>query len=301
MDNIKGLKKLTKEQRFFVVNVLKLTKELYEKNKDYFSSITKLQDINEEEFLQLIANIMLKHDIKDNKMSISLFKQKEIIKELDEQINTLMKNEYNHEKQMLDNNLPNISKNQFNLNNYMLSLGLDFDIKKISDKDLKIIIDAKIEGKNYSERIWNNREHIAKKLKVNVRDFLNGKVDCNKIEKEIRDRFKVNKNLSKRLVQNEINRVQSESNEVWFKDNRVEYLLYSATLDRRTCSEFMSDDGKVFRSDDINRPELPRHVNDRCTYIALPNQDYRPSFRIDNENKTDISYQTYEDWANGNN
>lgn len=301
MDNIKGLEKLTKEQRFFVVNVLKLTKELYEKNKDYFSSIAKLQDINEEEFLQLIANIMLKHDIKDNKMSISLFKQKEIIKELDEQINTLMKNEYNHEKQMLDNNLPNISKNQFNLNNYMLSLGLDFDIKKISDKDLKRIIDAKIEGKNYSERIWNNREHIAKKLKVNVRDFLNGKVDCNKIEKEIRDRFKVNKNLSKRLVQNEINRVQSESNEVWFKDNRVEYLLYSATLDRRTCGECMSDDGKVFRSDDINRPELPRHVNDRCTYIALPSQDYRPSFRIDNESKIDISYQTYEDWANGNN
>lgn len=103
-----------------------------------------------------------------------------------------------------------------------------------------------------------------------------------------------------RLVRNEVVRVQNAANEQFFKDNNdFKNLLYSATLDSKTCEKCASDDGKVFKVDE-DRPELPRHVNDRCTYILLPNKNYRPDLRIDNETKETINYQTYEELEKNN-
>lgn len=294
MNKIKGVDKLTKAQRFYVINFLQLTKELYEINEKCLNDIWNLQNENEEELLRVIANIMLKYNIDNNKMNIKLSEQRQLIKQLDKQINYLMKGEYENENKILTDKLIELAKDKYNINNYLLSFGMNFELKKISDKDLKRILDTKIKGKNYSDRIWNNRNYIAKKLKVHIRDFLDGKTNCNKIEKEIRNRFKVDKNLSKRLVRNEIARVQNEVNEQFFRDNNGEYLLYSATLDSKTCEECAKDDGKVFKVDE-DRPELPRHVGDRCTYILLPSKDYRPDFRINNETKEDINYKTYSE------
>ncbi|WP_338627513.1 minor capsid protein [Clostridium baratii] len=299
-NKIKGFDKLTKEQQFFVANFLNLTEESHKINNKCFNDVESLQNKNIEELLRLIADIMLKYDIDNNKMNINLSEQRQLIKELDKKINELMKGEYENENKILTNKLIEVSKDQYNVNNYLLSLGMSFELKKISDKNLKRILNTKIKGKNYSDRIWDNRDYIAKKLKVHIRDFLGGETNCNKIEKEIRNRFKVDKNLSKRLVGNEIARVQNAANEQWFEDNEVEYLLYSATLDSRTCSICAEDDGKVFKSNDSNRPNLPRHVGDRCTYSALPNKNYRPDFRINNEIKEDISYKTYKEWVKDN-
>lgn len=102
------------------------------------------------------------------------------------------------------------------------------------------------------------------------------------------------------MLRNEICRLQNDINEQFFEDNNAEYLLYSATLDSKTCSRCAADDGRVFKVDDPMRPKLPRHVNDRCCYIQLPNEDYRPDFRIDNTTKENIEYKDYQEWAKEN-
>ncbi|MGM8259310.1 minor capsid protein [Clostridium perfringens] len=299
-DEIKGLNKLTKGQQFFVKNFIEFSKELYRQGDKVLLEILELQNNNAEELLNLISKIMLKYNISDSKMQISLNSQALITKEIDKKINEFMKAEYISENTVLTKALNNVAKDKYNINSYLLSLGMDFSIKKISDKDLKIILNKTIDGQNYSNRIWNNREDIAKKLKVHIRDFLSGKINCNQIEKEIRDRFEVDKFYSKRMLRNEICRVQNDINEQFFEDNNAEYLLYSATLDSKTCSRCAADDGKVFRVDDPMRPELPRHVNDRCCYIQLPSKDYRPDFRIDNTTKENIEYKDYQEWAKEN-
>lgn len=301
MTNVKGFNKLTREQQFYVSNFIKLLSEIYNSVNQPLRNIFKLQNLSEEQLLKLIADIMLKCNIEDTKMNISLSNQKQLIKDLDKKINYLIKSECKNETSILTETLLDVAKQSYNISNYLLLLGTDFNINKISYKKLKQILDKKIKGKNYDDRIWNNRNIIAKKLKVNIREFLSGNISCNDIEREIRNIFKVDKYLSERLIRNEVARVQNEVNEVWFEDNEVEYLLYSATLDRRTCSICASDDGKVFESNDSNRPMLPRHVGDRCTYIALPNKDYRPKFRINNETKIDIEYKDYLEWAKENN
>lgn len=294
--DIKGLSKLNKNQQFFIKNFLKLANELYEKSDKTLMELLKKQDLNTEELLKNIATIMLKYQVKDDKMNLTLIQQKQLIAKLDKKVNSIFDNEYRNENELITKLLKDQVKDKYNTNNYLLSLGMDFTLEKISKRDLEKILKYTIKGKNYSDRIWTNKNNLSKKVKHEIRKFLIGETNLNSIEKEIRKKFKVNKMCTTRLVRNEVVRVQNAANEQFFKDNNdFENLLYSATLDSKTCEKCASDDGKVFKVDE-DRPELPRHVNDRCTYILLPNKNYRPDLRIDNETKETINYQTYEKW-----
>ena len=210
-------------------------------------------------------------------------------------VNDIFSNEYKEENAAITETLKKQAKDKYNINNYLLSFGMDFTLEKISKRDLENILKHKIQGKNYSNRIWENKNAVAKKVKHEVRKFLTGQTNLNSIEKEIRKKFYISKMCSTRLARNEIARVQNAANEQFFKDNNGEYLLYSATLDGHTCSKCKEYDGKTFKVHE-DRPELPLHVNDRCSYILIPNKEYRPTKRLDNINKNNIDYMTYKEW-----
>lgn len=296
MRKIKNFNKLNENQKFFVSKFIDFTDEIYKQGESIIDEINKLQDRNNEKILNEIADVMLKYNIDNNVMNLTFRDRSKLIKKLYKLINDSMHGEYKNENEMLTNTLVDIANDQYESNNYLLSLGLDFKLKKITNKKLNRILNRTIKGKNYSDRIWGDRNAVAKKLKVKIKDFLLGNINCNNISKEISTRFEVDKKLSKRLVRNEVVRVQNQVNEQFFEDNEGEYLLYSATLDNKTCSLCASYDGKVFERKDETRPQLPLHTNDRCTYILLPNKDYRPDTRIDNKTKETINYQTYEEW-----
>lgn len=294
-DSIKGFNKLTKDQQFFALNFLKFAEDLYKKGEGSLIDIYNVQNRNASELLKEIANVMLKYNISDDKINIALLDKRTLTKELDDKINSQFDEEYKNENKIITDILTDIGKQKYNVDAYLLSLGKDFCINSISDGALKKVLNNTIEGKTYSDRIWDNKNKVAKQLKVKMRDFLSGNINCNDIEKEIRDRFKVNKSNSERLVRNEIARVQNQVNEEFFKDNDGEYLLYSATLDFHICDECKGYDGKVYGVNE-DRPVMPLHTNCRCTYILLPDKDYRPSMHIDNITKKNIDYKSYKEW-----
>ena len=294
--DIKGFNKLTKGQQFFVSNFIEFAQELYDQGEKALEPILKLQNSDSEQLLNLISKLMLEYEIKDNILNLTEIQKRKITETLDKEINVMFKAQYDSENEVLTSTLRNIAREKYNINNYLLAFGVSFEISKIKEIDLKRILNHKVKGENYSKRIWKNRNKIAKQLRIEIRDFCNGNTNVNEIAKKIRKRFEVNKFLTERLVRNEICRVQNAVNEQFFKDNEAEYLLYSATLDSKTCSKCAASDGKVYRFNDTNRPELPRHVNDRCTYIQLPNKDFRPTKRLNNITKEDINYQTFKEW-----
>ncbi|ELC8455658.1 minor capsid protein [Clostridium perfringens] len=298
--DIKGFDKLNKEQQFFVKNYINIAQDLYNKGDKTLMEILKNQGVASEKILDEIAKIMLKYNIKNDALNLTLIEEKRIKVDLYKKIQNLFKDEYEEENTRLTNELMEQIQDKYNSNGYLLSLGIDFTLKKISNKDLKRILNHTIKGRNYSSRIWQNKNEVTKKVKASVGKFLKGEINLNNIEKQIRRDFEVNKMYSTRLVRNEVARVQNAANEQFFIDNDGEHLLYSATLDNKTCVKCAADDGKVFGIND-NRPELPRHVNDRCTYILLPNKDYRPSTRIDNITKQDIDFKSYEEWLKDKN
>ena len=293
------MKKLSNNQLLYTALIIKLTEELYNNAeismKDSYKEIKKSRD----ELLNDISNILLSYNISDSVMSLSVGDRDKLYKDLSAKIDKLLSEEGKNEVKLIQQILITAIKDKNGINSYVMALGLDFKHTKISNKDLEKIINKTISGKNYSDRIWDNKEELAKIVKADIKKFLNGEIDVNSISKKIKERYNTNAYVSKRLVTTEVARVMEESNNLWEKQNNIKYVMYSATLDSKTCKDCGEHDGEVFEVD--KKPvKLPKHPLCRCTYISLPSKEWRPKQRLDNKTKKNINYKTYKEWLNDN-
>lgn len=290
--------KISNDQQFYVNLTEELNKELYKLCDSKISKILSIHKKDRDKLLGEIGKILLSNNIEDNSLNLSSSDKIKLNKKLDDVINDIFKTQTNDELLNVKDVLTTIGLDKYYSNSYILGLGLDFKLEKVSDKTLSRIIEKTTKGKKYSDRIWDNKNQVAKSLKVEVKKFLNGEVNLSEIEKVIKTRFNSNGYNTKRLVQNETSRVMNQVNEVFQEEHGIEYVMWSATLDDKTEDYDASLDGKVFRVDDGSRP-IPiddTHVGCRCCYISLPNENYRPSRRLDNQVKEKISYKTYQEW-----
>ena len=245
--------------------------------------------------LDKIARIILEHNVSNGVMSINASARVRLKKQLNKFIKEVFKTEYEGENTIVKDTLYNVAKDKYYSDCYLYSLGINYTLKPVKEDVLKKIINKKINGKNYSNRIWSNKNKVAKQMRIEVDKFLNGKTDINSINSIISKRFDVNWNNSNRLVRTEIAKVQTQANECWAKEHGIKKQLFSATLDGKTSKICQSLDGKVFNYDDSNKPIPPLHPNCRSCLIDMV-EGWKPEERWDNENKRRISYKTYKEW-----
>ncbi|WP_346879020.1 minor capsid protein [Clostridium sp. UBA7791] len=291
-------KGISKDQQFYINLTEEFNKELYNISDTEINKILSKQKKDRDTLLSEIGKIILTYTVADNILDLSSHEKIKLSKNLNNIISDIFKAQTKNEISKANDILTMIGLDKYYSNSYTLSLGFDFKIKKITDKALDGIIKKTIKGKNYSDRIWDNKNKVAKALRVEIKKFLNGEINLNEIEKVVKTRFNFNAYNTKRLVQNETSRVMNQVNEEFQEDHNIEYVMWSATLDDKTGDYDASLDGKVFRVDDDSRP-MPiddTHIGCRCCYISLPNENYRPSKRLDNKTKEKISYKTYEEW-----
>jgi len=124
---------------------------------------------------------------------------------------------------------------------------------------------------------------------------MQGKTTIDRVARDIRDTFNVQAYESSRLVSTENARVQTQASYDIGKSTGVTQVMWSATLDGKTCSEDAELDGKVFPINEA--PDCPSHPNCRCNIINIPYEGWNPTNRRDNETKEIISYQTYNEWS----
>lgn len=293
---------MNKDQKLFRDKFVEFAEELYNQGDKELLNLLRQQKIDRDKILNEVGMILLRYDIKDTSLNLSHAEYIKEYKNLDILISNVFESQYNGEKVATDKLLKMIAEDKYYSNSFLLSLGLDFKLNKMKVKDIKRILDATIEGKNYSDRIWSNKNKVAKVIKKEMKDFLQGNTNVNDIYKVVKDRFNQNAYITRRLVQNEVGRVQNEANELWAKDNGIEYQLFDATLDNKTTELCQSLDGTVYRADDPNKriPNINTHVNCRSCLISLPNKDYKPRSRIDNISKKDINWTTYKEWKEMN-
>lgn len=276
---------------------IKHSEKQYEEVEEETKQAYNEQILNRNHLLDKVAKILLVYTIADSVLSLSKSEQDKEFKSLSVFILNAFKGEYKAEKGIIEGVL-NKCKDTYNYNSYLLSLGIDFKLQKLDSKILEKIINRKVEGDIWSDRLWKNKDEMSKILQQDIKDFLEGKIDVNTIHKKIKDRFNQNAYNTKRLVNTEFARVQNEVNEEWFKDNGIEYYLYSAKLEGNTCSKCSQYDGISYKKGE-SRPNLPQHPNCRCTYIGIPSKEYRPPTKRQGE--TIKKYQTYEEWKKENN
>ena len=287
------VKMISRNQDLFAKLQLAMTDEIYKVYNKQSNSIARLQKANRDKLLNEIAIIMLKYEISNEYMSLTVGDKRELNTRMGKFINELFDNEVKEETKIVNDILSDVSHDTYYSNSFIFNKN---KVKHVHDNILKKILDLKIKGEHFSKRIWKNKNNLAKTVKSKIREFINGNISVNKITSEIMHRYDVNWNVSRRLVRTEICNVQTHANEVWAKNHNIKYQMFMATLDNKTSQRCRELDGNVYDMNDSNKPIPPLHVNCRSLLVNIVNKDWKPTSRIDNITKQRIDYVTYKDW-----
>lgn len=289
---------LNKNQQQYKTLCEELQQGLYKLTDNQIMEILKTMKKNRDMLLDEIAKIILKYNVFDNSLDLNLTQKRMLINMFNNLIDNTLSKELKEERKELGTMLvAGANEKELTLNFLNEIGGVNTDIKKIDKETKEKIINAKVNSKGWSKRYGDNKNAIANRLKKDIKDLLNGDTDINTIRDNIIKTYNINADATKRLISNEVNRVQESICEEWQKNNSVEYVMYSATLEHNTCSECSKYDGKVYEID--KKPvEIPVHPNCRCTYIGIPNKDWKPKTRLDNSTKKNIVWQSYQEWKN---
>ncbi|MCI6278059.1 MAG: minor capsid protein [Clostridium sp.] len=233
----------------------KFLEELYKSSEEELKEVYKRQNINMRELLNEIAMILLTYTIVDNVLNLNNKQKNTLYKGLSSKILNMFSNETKETTKKVDSILSKVAKD--NLESYGI---------KSHQQEVLDIINRNLDGKHYSDRIWDNENDVSKRLHKEVKDFLDGKVNANQIKSHIEKQFDANKYNVSRLVDTEIARVESDITEKYFRDYGIKKVKYNACL-CNTCDRCMNDHEKIFDVDDPNRPRLPRHPQCKCFYV----------------------------------
>lgn len=270
---------------------------VYDKNVRGCKEVYQEQKEDRDSLLNEIATILLTYTIIKEVLKLNSKEKNKLKSSLFSMISNSCKSEYKNEKKTLNTALNNVAKENYDLKTYILSLGVKVNNNPIEKKLIEEIVNQTVNGKMWSDRLWDNKMKMEKDLKLMIRDFLNGNITVNDIQKHINDKYSINAYNTKRLVNTEIARVQARVDEEFWKDYGIEELMYLATLDMKTCNDCAEFDGVVFNINDV-RPLLPRHPICRCCYVELPS-NWKPNNRRDNTIvDKHIDFKDYESWKN---
>lgn len=294
------LMKLTKQQKLFRDLQDKINEELYSLVDNECNKLFKQHKKSRDQFLNEVGRVLLKFDTENNVLNLTEVDKVKLYTSLGKEVKSIFKLQRKEEVKIIQEFFINIAEDKYYTNSYLLNLGLDFSIKKVSNKVLDSIINTKVKNELWSDRLWKNKKDIEAVLKSEVKKFVDGEINLNSIEKILKQIFNQNAYNTKRLVQTESARVMEEANNMWQEENNIEWVMYSATLDNATCSDCGDYDGEVYKVSE--KPfELPQHPFCRCTYVSVVNKEWKPNTRLNNVTKENISYKTYKEWKEENN
>lgn len=278
------------------------TEDIFNNAADKTNDAYKQQNEDQKLILGMVAKVLLSYTIVDSILSLSGNDKKVLVNKFNVAFTGIVKGQFSNEKDLIDNILATSVKDKYYTDAYTTKLGMNFNLQKITDTEIKKIVNDKIDGELWSDRLWSNKKDLENKLQKTVSDFLKGNINVNQIEEEVKKKFNQNAYNTHRLVQSEVTRCQSEANDVFAENHDVEYQLYSATLDTRTSNFCREHDDKTYEIDDPNKPipGVNTHPLCRSCLINLPSKDWKPQLRRDQENNKIIDWTNYQDWYDKN-
>jgi SPP1 gp7 family putative phage head morphogenesis protein len=289
---------LTKNQELYKDLTLYFALELHNKADEPIIELQNQQKENRDTLLNELAKILLEFKIIDSSMSLTPVDRIKLYSKLEKMIEDSFKSELKTENARTKDILLDTTKEKLSIDNYIYSLGSDSKLTKMSDEILDKIINEKIDGEIWSNRLWSNKIKLKEELKTKIMEFLKGKINVNEISGLVKEKYNSNATNCSRLIRTEVAKVQSGVNEYYARAKGIEQQLFVATLDNRTSKICQNFDGTVWDIDDADKPIPPKntHPNCRSCLVSLVSSDWRPSKRMDNITKENINWQTYTEW-----
>lgn len=288
--------KLTTIQEDYVYNTIKALETQFD---DVMEGLKEIHGLSEEGFgiiSERIASMVMDAAItEEEKLKMTVREQRKVFSEIQEEIKEVFNKEYELQKKMIQDKLLTEAINYKLYKDFTLNGEFGFDPMQDMDKFLKVV-NKEVNGADWSKRLWKAKQNTMRDLNKAVKDLGKGYITLSEVKKRIKKYNSNNNYAVNRLVRNELVRVQSEINEEFDKENGIEYQLFMATLDSKTTDICRNLDGKSFKIDDKNKPIPPNgtHIQCRSTLIGIPDKNWRPSTRRDNETGEIISYKAWK-------
>ena len=174
---------------------------------------------------------------------------------------------------------------------------------KLNSQTVQEILNYKIEGKHFSNRIWANTDILAEQINSKIATAVAIGQSPEKTIREVRERFDVGRFYAERLVRTESAFYHNSAELRAYQELGVEKYCIIATLDNRTSNICQHKDHKVFKISEakqgVNFP--PFHPLCRTTTAAYFGEEFEPETRIARDPRTGKSYEipnmSYEQWA----
>lgn len=214
---------------------------------------------------------------------------------------------YAHERDGIDDLARNIYTDGYYKTAYEIQkgIGVGFDMMQLDTNKIDKLI-AKpwaADGKNFSERIWNNRAQLVSELENRLTQSIIRGQSPQKVIKEIAERFNVSKSKAGRLVMTESAFFASAAQKDAYTELDVERYEILATLDSRTSPVCRAMDGKVMPMSDYKPGSTapPFHVYCRSTTVPYFDDEFtvneqRAARDENGEYYTVPANMKYEEW-----
>ncbi len=183
--------------------------------------------------------------------------------------------------------------------------GIGASFAKIDQRSLEKVLGTEFAGSNWSKRIWNDRDKLARELHVQLTQaFIRGD-SVDRTVRIVRERFGVSLSNARRLVQTESAFFTEQATMDSYKASGiVEKYEILATLDSKTSPICQDMDGKVFRLSEmeVGVTAPPFHPNCRTTTVPYFDDEEDVGERVarDADGRTYhvLGDMTYERWYN---
>lgn len=208
----------------------------------------------------------------------------------------------------IDSTMRNIYKSGYYHTAYEIQkgVGVGWDFSALDDKQISKVINKPwaVDGKNFSERIWGNRQKLVNELNNTLtQNIILGK-DPQKAINEIARKMNTSKTNAGRLVMTEEAFFSSAAQKDCFTELDVEQFEIVATLDSHTSDICRGMDGKHFSMSEwkVGVTAPPFHVHCRSTTVPYFDDEFDAvGERAARDEETGKTYfvpgnMTYKEW-----
>lgn len=176
----------------------------------------------------------------------------ERLEQLQNEIDLMMQNVYGQEKKVSTSHYVDLASNSYyrEIYNIQRKVGFQFSFSAVDPKAVARVLQSDWSGENYSKRIWNNTQGLAKELKEQmILGLLTGKREGD-MAQEIANKFATGAYEARRLVRTESNFVNGQMQLAAYEECDAEQYEFVAVLDLKTSEQCRALDGKVFYTKD---------------------------------------------------
>ena len=206
----------------------------------------------------------------------------ERFKDMMRQVDFLMQNVYEQEKQFDTTFFENLARDSYYKTIYnQRQTGYGFAFSNISEEEIAHALSINWSGKHYSKRIWQNTQDLAETIKEEmVISLLTGRTD-REAAQTFEKTFHTGMIQARRLVRTESAFIHGELQKRAYEEAGIKKYRYVAILDLRTSELCRGLDGKTFSVSEAmagkNYP--PMHPWCRSTTISIVDEEILKSMK----------------------